>query len=141
MKTKSIILLVLIASAMIQVFVYLFFVFVFVLILAMIQNQALVASKHYLVETESEKLADNAMDIGAKGGQTEYGGRLMDKDQRLFFSFQILYLTTVCVVFFRSPLSRKQRLHDSGRIQSQGMQRWLHLILKEKYFSIAWIFV
>ena len=94
MKTKSILLLVLIASAMIQVFVYLLFVFVFVLILAMIQNQALVASKHYLVETE----ADNAVDIGAKGGQTEYGGRLMDKDQRLFFLFQILYLTTVCVV-------------------------------------------
>ena len=64
----------------------------------MIQDQALVASKHYLVETESEKLADNDMDIGAKGGQTEYGGRLMDKDQRLFFLFQILYLTTVCVV-------------------------------------------
>ena len=92
MKTKSILLLVLIASAMIQVFVYFLFVFVFVLILAMIQNQALVASKHYLVETES----DNAVDIGAKGGQTEYGGRLMDKDQRLFFLFQILYLTTVC---------------------------------------------
>ena len=98
MKTKSILLLVLIASAMIQVFVYFLFVFVFVLILAMIQNQALVASKHYLVETESENLADNDMDIGAKGGQTEYGGRLMDKDQRLFFLFQILYLTTVCVV-------------------------------------------
>ena len=100
MKTKSIILLVLIASAMIQVFVYFLFVFVFVLILAMIQNQALVASKHYLVETESEKLADNAVDISAKGGQTEYGGRLMDKDQRLFFLFQIFYLTTVCVVVF-----------------------------------------
>ena len=98
MQIKNLLLLVLIASAMIQVFVYFLFVFVFVLILAMIQNQALVASKHYLVETESEKLADNALDIGAKGGQTEYGGRLMDKDQRLFFLFQILYLTTVCVV-------------------------------------------
>ena len=54
----------------------------FVLILAMIQNQALVASKHYLVETESEKLADNAVDISAKGG------RLMDKDQRQFFYFK-----------------------------------------------------
>ena len=32
------------------------------LILAMIQNQALVASKHYLAETESENLADNAVD-------------------------------------------------------------------------------
>ena len=67
-------LLVLIASAMIQVFVYFLFVFVFVLILAMIQDQALVASKHYLVETEGENLADNAVDISAKGGQTEYGG-------------------------------------------------------------------
>ena len=54
MKTKSILLLVLIASAMIQVFVYFLFVFVFVLILAMIQNQALVASKHYLVETKEK---------------------------------------------------------------------------------------
>ena len=36
--------------------------FVFVLILAMIQDQALVASKHFLVETENENLADNAVD-------------------------------------------------------------------------------
>ena len=97
MKTKSILLLVLIASAMIQVFVYFLFVFVFVLILAMIQDQALVASKHYLVETESENLADNAVDIGAKGGQTEYGGRLMDKDQRLFFFISnIIFNNRVC---------------------------------------------
>ena len=34
----------------------------FVLILAMIQDQALVASKHFLVETENENLADNAVD-------------------------------------------------------------------------------
>ena len=60
----------------------------FVLILAMIQNQALVASKHYLVETENEVLADDAVDTGAKGGQTEYGGRLMNKDHRLFFYFK-----------------------------------------------------
>ena len=54
MKTKSILLLVLIASAMIQVFVYLcIYVFVFVLILAMIQDQAMVASKHFLIETEN----------------------------------------------------------------------------------------
>ena len=85
MQIKNLLLLVLIASAMIQVFVYFLFVFVFVLILAMIQNQA---SKHYLVETEGENLADNAVDISAKGGQTEYGGRLMDKDQRLFFYFK-----------------------------------------------------
>ena len=36
------------------------FVFVSVLILAIIQDQALVASKHFLVETENEKLVDNA---------------------------------------------------------------------------------
>ena len=61
MKTKSILLLVLIASAMIQVFVYLCIcVFVFVLILAMIQDQALVASKHLLTETENKTVADNA---------------------------------------------------------------------------------
>ena len=30
----------------------------------MIQDQALVASKHYMVETENENLADNAVDIG-----------------------------------------------------------------------------
>ena len=35
-------------------------VFVSVLILAMIQDQALVASKHFLVETEDKNLADNA---------------------------------------------------------------------------------
>ena len=59
MKTKSILLLVLIAGAMIQVFVYLC-VCVFVLILAMIQDQALVASKHFLIETENKNVADNA---------------------------------------------------------------------------------
>ena len=58
MKTKSILLLVLIASAMIKVFVY--FVFVFVLILAIIQDQALVASKHLLVETEDANHAEKA---------------------------------------------------------------------------------
>ena len=36
------------------------FVFVSVLILAIILDQALVASKHFLVETENEKLMDNA---------------------------------------------------------------------------------
>ena len=36
------------------------FVFVPVLILAMIQDQALVASKHFLVETENKNLVDNA---------------------------------------------------------------------------------
>ena len=35
-------------------------VFVFVLILAMIQDQALVASKHFLIETENKNVADNA---------------------------------------------------------------------------------
>ena len=66
MKTKSILLLVLIASAMIKVFVYFFiFVFVSVLILAMIQDQALVSSKHFLVETEDRNLADNA-EVGAR---------------------------------------------------------------------------
>ena len=39
----------------------------------MIQDHALVASKHYLVETEDKKLADNAVDIGTKSGQTESG--------------------------------------------------------------------
>ena len=63
MKTKSILLLVLIASAMIKVFVYFFiFVFVSVLILAMIQDQALVSSKHFLVETEDKNLVDKAVD-------------------------------------------------------------------------------
>ena len=32
-----------------------------VLILAIIQDQALVASKHFLVETENENLVDNAV--------------------------------------------------------------------------------
>ena len=52
------------------------FVFVSVLILAMIQDQALVASKHYLVETEDKNLADNAVDPpldDAESGQTEHG--------------------------------------------------------------------
>ena len=39
-------------------------VFVTVLILAMIQDQALVASKHFLVQTEDKNLADNAVDEG-----------------------------------------------------------------------------
>ena len=71
MKTKSILLLVLIASAMIKVFVYFFiFVFVSVLILAMIQDQALVSSKHFLVETEDKNLADNAPGLGGiEGGR------------------------------------------------------------------------
>ena len=61
MKTKSILLLMLIASAMIQVFVHFcIWVFVCVLILAIIQDQALVASKHFLVETENKNLVDNA---------------------------------------------------------------------------------
>ena len=38
------------------------FVFVSVLIFAMIQDQALVASKHLLVETEDKNLVDNAVD-------------------------------------------------------------------------------
>ena len=60
MKTKSILLLVLIASAMIKVFVYFCIcLFVSVLTLAMIQDQALVSSKHFLVETEDNNLADN----------------------------------------------------------------------------------
>ena len=59
------------------------FLFVSVLIHAMIQDQALVASKHYLVKTEDKNLADNAVDspmhvgppvdIGTKSGQTESG--------------------------------------------------------------------
>ena len=59
------------------------FLFVSVLIHAMIQDHALVASKHYLVKTEDKKLADNAvdspvhvgppLDIGTKSGQTESG--------------------------------------------------------------------
>ena len=47
-----------------------------VLILAMIQDQALVASKHYLVETEDKNLADNAADPpldDAESGPTEHG--------------------------------------------------------------------
>ena len=55
----------------------------FVLILAIIQNQALVASKHYLVETENENLAENSVDppvvdigtppvdISTKSGETD----------------------------------------------------------------------
>ena len=54
----------------------------------MIQDHALVASKHYLVKTEDKNLANNAVDspngespvhvgppvdIGAKSGQTESG--------------------------------------------------------------------
>ena len=60
MKTQNRLLLVLIAIAMVQVFVYLcIFVFVSVLILAMIQDQALVASrsKHFLVETKDRTLS------------------------------------------------------------------------------------
>ena len=37
------------------------FVFVSVFILAIIQDQALVASKHFLVQTEDKNLADNAV--------------------------------------------------------------------------------
>ena len=49
----------------------------------MIQDQALVASKHYLVETENQNLADDAVEPPARWGpripnadhrgQTEYG--------------------------------------------------------------------
>ena len=56
MKTKNILLLVFI-FARIQVF---FAEFLSVLILAMIQDQAMVSSKHFLVETEDKNLADNA---------------------------------------------------------------------------------
>ena len=35
-------------------------VFVFALILTMVQDQALVASKHFLIETENKNVADNA---------------------------------------------------------------------------------
>ena len=78
MKTKSILLLLLIASAMIQVFLYFCIcVFVFVLILAMIQDQALVGSKHFLVETEDKNVADNAVeppvDIGTESGEPVMG--------------------------------------------------------------------
>ena len=73
MKTKSILLLLLIASAMIQVFLYL----CLCSFLPNIQDQALVASKHLLVETEDKNLVDNAVhppvDIGTKSGQTESG--------------------------------------------------------------------
>ena len=54
-----------------------------VLILEIIQDHALVASKHYLVKTEDKNLADNAvdspmhvgppLDIGTKSRQTESG--------------------------------------------------------------------
>ena len=67
MKTKSILLLVLIASAMIKVFVYFCIcVFVSVLILAMIQDQALVASrsKHFLIETEDKTPSHNDYHLG-----------------------------------------------------------------------------
>ena len=49
------------------------------LILETIQDHALVASKHYLVETEDKNLADSPVhvgppvDIGTKSGQTESG--------------------------------------------------------------------
>ena len=52
MKTKSILLLLLIASTMIKVLFT--FVFVSVVILEIIQDQALVASKHLLIETEDK---------------------------------------------------------------------------------------
>ena len=42
------------------------FVFVSVFILAIFQDQALVASKHFLVETENENLVDNAAGPQAK---------------------------------------------------------------------------
>ena len=60
MKTKYLLLLVLIASAMVKVFVF-FCICVFgsVLILSMIQDQALVASKHFLVETEDKTPSRN----------------------------------------------------------------------------------
>ena len=44
------------------------FAFVSVLILAMIQDQALVASKHYLVETEDKNLADPAVHVHPEHG-------------------------------------------------------------------------
>ena len=60
MKTKSNLLLVIIASAMIKVFLYL--CILSVLILEMIQDHALAASKHYLVETKDKNLVDNVRD-------------------------------------------------------------------------------
>ena len=41
-------------------------IFVFVLILAVIQDQALVASKHYLIETKEKPPVDSAVDHGSK---------------------------------------------------------------------------
>ena len=71
MKTKSIFLLLLIACAVCNDPGI--FVFVSVLILAMIQDQALVASKHYLVETEDKNLADNAVAPPLDDAETEHG--------------------------------------------------------------------
>ena len=59
MKTKSILLLLLIASAMIQVFcVFLFLGLCSAHSHSMFQDQSLVSSKHFLVETEDENLAN-----------------------------------------------------------------------------------
>ena len=53
--------------------------------LAMIQDQALVASKHFLVETEDKNLADNAVEPPARWGpRWDRRGQTEDGDDRLW---------------------------------------------------------
>ena len=62
-------------------------VFVFALILTMVQDQALVASKHFLVETEDKNLADNAVEPPARwawGPRWDRRGQTEDGDDRLW---------------------------------------------------------
>ena len=60
-------------------------VFVFALILTMVQDQALVASKHFLVETEDKNLADNAVEPPARWGpRWDRRGQTEDGDDRLW---------------------------------------------------------
>ena len=75
MKTKSILLLLLIASTMIKVLFT--FVFVSVVILEIIQDQALVASKLLLIETEDKTPSLAKLLAGHRG--IDYG--LADGDE------------------------------------------------------------
>ena len=51
----------------------------------MVQDQALVASKHFLVETEDKNLADNAVEPPARWGpRWDRRGQTEDGDDRLW---------------------------------------------------------
>ena len=117
MKTKSILLLVLIASAMIQVFVYFciyvfvylcIFVFVSLLILAMFQDQALVASKHLLVETKD-----------SESGQDEDGTDY----QLVFSSLPTWFFETTTTKPWHDPNSHRVVVHPNDPRRTQPHRR------------------